>query len=145
MSMDTATLLDSLKARIEALVPSTQVSDDDRFRCVIGSRTAVTGARQVLLSAEAGRRKPTGGSTCNDWETTLSIVTVYPDTPAEPGQRGVYSHAIEDAEDMLADIYGWSTTTAGILAIEPDPALVDADGQGLIASERTIFIQFERS
>ena len=142
--MDTATILDLLATRIEALKPSTQVSADDVFRVTIGSRMSVTGPRQVLLSADGGTRKPQGGQTCNDWETTVSILILYPDTPAEPGQRGVYSVALEDAEDVLQDIYVWSVTTDGILSIDPSPAQVDADGQGLLSSERSIFIRFQR-
>ena len=145
MAMDTATLLDSLHDRIEALVPAVQFGADDRFRATIGSQVAVTGPRQVLLSATAGTRKPTGGQTCNDWESTVTITVVYPDTPAEPGTRGTYSRAIQDAEDMLADIYSWSVTTSGILNIDPQPAIVDADGQGFLVSERDIFVEFERS
>ena len=56
MSMDTATILDLLATRIEALVPSVQFSDDDRFRVTIGTQLAVTGPRQVLLSAASGIR-----------------------------------------------------------------------------------------
>jgi hypothetical protein len=36
-------------------------------------------------------------------------------------------------------------TTAGILRIEPQPATVDDNGDGVIEAERAIFIQFERS
>ena len=144
MTMDTATLLDSLRARIEALQPAVQFEADDLFRCTIGTQVAVMGPRQVLLSAQAGTRKPKGGQTCSDWETVITIVVVSPDTPAEAGERGTYSRAIQDAEDMLADIYAWSVTTDGVLNIEPNPAIVDADGQGFLISERDIFTQFER-
>lgn len=145
MAMDTATILDLLATRIEALVPSVQFSDDDRFRVTIGTQLAVTGPRQVLLSASSGIRKPTGGQTCNDWETTVDLVAVYTDSPPEQGRRGVYSRAVQDAEDILADLYTWATTTAGILAIEPDPGSVEPDGAGFIEAARSIFIRFERS
>ena len=145
MAMDTATILDLMAARIEALVPTVQFSADDRFRVTIGTQLAVTGPRQVLLAAASGTRKPTGGQTCNDWETTVDMVAVYTDSPAEQGARGVYSRAIQDAEDILADLYTWATTTAGILAIEPDPGSVQSDGDGFLEAARSIFIRFERS
>ena len=144
-AMDTATILDSLASRIEALVPAVQFSDDDRFRVTIGTQLAVTGPRQVLLSAQSGTRKPTGGQTCSDWETTAELVVVYADSPPEQGQRGVYSRAIQDAEDILNDLYTGATTTTGVLAIEPDPGSITPDGQGLLESARSIFIRFERS
>lgn len=145
MAMDTATILDLLAARIEALVPTVQFSDDDRFRVSIGTQLAVTGPRQVLLSATSGTRKPTGGQTCNDWETTIDMVAVYTDSPPERGSRGVYSRAIQDADDILDDLYTWATTTAGILSIEPDPGTVESDGAGFLEATRSIFIKFERS
>lgn len=145
MAMDTATILDSLQARIEDLAPSWQVGDDDRFRVTIGTQLSLTGPRQVLLSAQTGIRKPTGGQTCSDWETTVDLVVIYPDSPPEKGQRGVYSRAVQDAEDILADLYTWATTTAGILAIEPDPGTVEPDGAGFLEAARTIFIKYERS
>jgi len=145
MSMDTATILDLLKVRIEALVPAVQFGADDLFRVIIGTGEVMTGPRQVQLTSTAGIRKPIGGQTCNDWESTITIEVDYADNPPGEGQWGAYSLAIQDAEDMLADIYAWSVTTAGILNIEPDPATIDPSGDGLITSSRTIFIQFERS
>lgn len=145
MAFDTATILDSLKALVDDLVPAVQFRDDDRFRATIGAQFAVTGPRQVLLSATAGIRKPTGGQTCNQWETTVAILIVYPDTPGEPGERATYSRAVQDTEDMLAAIYSWSVTTPGIVNIEPQIGTVDPDGGGFLLSEREIFIEFERS
>jgi len=147
MAMDTATILDLLAQRIEDLTPATEFSEDDRFAVRIAANNGVhvAGRRAVTLSADGGIRRPTGGRTCSDWETTISILVVYPATYAEQERRGAYSDALQDSEDILEDVYLWSVTTAGILRIEPQPATVDDNGDGVIEAERAIFIQFERS
>ena len=144
MAMDTATILDLLTTRIEALTPRAQSSADDRFRVTLGDPLASAGKRQTFITADGAIRKPRGGSTCSDWETTLEISVLYPDTMPARGQRGAYSHALQDAEDMLSDLHTWASTTDKILAIEPSPATVASDGEGRIESVRSIFIQFER-
>ena len=145
MAMDTATILDLLTTRIEALVPRAQSSADDRFRVTLGDPLASAGKRQTFITADGAIRKPRGGSTCNDWETTLEITVLYPDTMPARKQRGAYSHALQDVEDMLADLYAWAVTTSGILAIDPSPAAVASDNDGRIESVRSIFVQFERA
>ena len=145
MAMDTATILDLLTARIEALAPSAQASVDDRFYVTLGEPLASAGKRQTFITADGGVRKPAGGSTCNDWETTIEISILYPDTMPARGERGAYSHAVQDSEDMLDDLYAWAVTTSGILSIEPSPATVASDNDGKIESIRSIFVQFERA
>jgi hypothetical protein len=149
MALDTATILDSIADRIESLTPATQLSASDRYSARIApfAGVHVAGRRAVTVSGEGGIRKPTGGSTCSDWETTVSILVAYPLTHAANGteRRGAYSDAIQDSEDILSDLYYWSTTTVGILQIDPQPATVDDNGDGVIESERSIFIRFKRS
>mgnify|MGYP006410253335 FL=1 len=139
--MDTATILDELAARIEALEPTAKVHELDRFQVTIGADISLNAKRQVLLGAEGGIRRPTGGH----WQTTLDVSTYYPSTQAERGERGIYSVAVQDAEDVLADVYAWAVSTAGILRIEPQPATIDDNGDGILQTERTIFIEFTRS
>lgn len=143
--MDTATILDELAARIEALEPTAKVHELDRFQVTIGADISLNAKRQVLLGAEGGIRRPTGGATCSHWQTTLDVSTYYPSTQAERGERGIYSVAVQDAEDVLADVYAWAVSTAGILRIEPQPATIDDNGDGILQTERTIFIEFTRS
>jgi len=145
MAFDTATILDQLAERIEALTPATQANRDDRYQVTIGVDAAMVGKRHVLLEAEGGIRRPSGGRTCDDWQTTVEITTDYPLSQGERGARGVYSHALQDSEDMLADLYLWSVTTAAIQKIEPQPATIDDDGKGVLRVLRTIYIEFKRS
>lgn len=143
--LDTPTILEAVRDRINALAPSVQHSADDIFYVSLGTRLNVTGARQGLLRADAPIRKLTGGRTCHDWETTVYLDMFYPDIPAEPGQRGNFALALQDAEDILADLYQWSVTTSGILDMQPDPGFVDGEGDGFLVASRTIFIRYERS
>jgi hypothetical protein len=143
--MDAATILELVAARIEALTPAEQTSVDDRFQCTIGNKLVMSGPRQTLLGADAGIRKPVGGDACSEWETTITIVTAYAETPPEDGQRGVFGLALEDSEAIVADLYLWSSTTPSILSIEPEPGTVDGDGQGVLLAERSVFVRYIRS
>jgi len=142
--MDTASILGLLRTRIEALAPSTQCGADDVFRCHVGTNTA-PGRRHMLIEATAGRRVLRGGQTCNDWETTIEISATYPETRTETGTDTVLQTAIEDAEDILADLYTWSTTTTGILRMDPDLGIATDEGDGSLVVARTIGLTFERS
>jgi len=143
--MDTAAILGLIKARIEALTPTTQVGGlDDVFRCHIGT-SMVAGRRQILIEAMAGRRLLRGGQTCNDWETTIEITAQYPETRTESGVDTILQTAVEDAEDILDDLYTWSTTTNGILRMDPEIGIASDEGDGSLTVSRAIGITFERS
>ena len=142
--MDTASILGLIKARIEALTPTTQYSADDVFRCDIATSTN-QGRRQILIEGTAGRRLLRGGQTCNDWETTVEITASYPETRTEVGTSTVLQTAIEDAEDILADLYTWSTTTNGILRMDPEIGIASDEGDGSLTVSRSIGLTFERS
>lgn len=143
--MTIATLLDSLRARIEALAPDTAESEDDSFKVQIGLETELRGPRAITLEATAPIRKLNVAFTCTDWQTTVTLRAVYRDTPAEFGLRGPYERALLDSETILADLYNWATTTDGVLTIEPQEASPTSDGQGAIIVDRTIGLTYTRS
>jgi len=143
--MTIATLLDSLRSRIEALTPDSVESPDDGFRVNIGIETEVRGQRGISLEATAPIRKFVGSLTCNDWQTTVTVRAVYRDTPAEVGQRGAYERALLDAETILADLYTWATTTTGVLTLDPQEATPQDDGQGALIVDRVLNLTYDRS
>lgn len=126
-STTSAGILTAWAARIEALVPTDRVGEDDKFRVVVGLRTAVTGSRAVLLTAQAGRRLQ-GGRTCSDWECVGLFEAWYLDNP------GAYAVALADAELVAADLYDWQASTdgeaLGLLQVLPELAnIVGAEGE----------------
>lgn len=133
-AITSAAILQAWAARIEALVPAERSGDDDKYRCVVGLRTHVSGSRAVLLTAQAGRRVQ-GGRTCSDWECVAIIETWYLDN------AGAYAQALADAEQVAADLYDWATSTEGeafgLLQVAPELAiLVGAEGE--ISSQRQV-------
>jgi hypothetical protein len=126
-AITSAAILQAWAARIEALVPAERSGDDDRFRVVVGLRTAVTGSRAVLLTAQAGRRTQ-GGRTCSDWESVATIEVWYLDNP------GAYVQALADAEQVVADLYDWVSSndgeSLGLLQVQPELGnIVGAEGE----------------
>lgn len=142
--MTIAGLLTSLRARIEALAPDSVVNDDDGFRVTIGLETELRGPRAISLEATAPIRKFVG-LTCTDWMTTVTVRSVYRDTPSEGDDAGAYERCLLDAETILADLYTWATTTDGVLTIDPQEAQPASDGQGAIILDRVIALTYTRS
>lgn len=140
----TSAILDSLKSRIGALTPSSQVNEDDVFRVRCEESDDLTGSRQVELTASGGKRKQPG-RTCVDWESTIQIQVIYAYTPAEPGQQTTHQRAVTDAEDILDDLYTWAVETDGINKIDPDFANIQDDGQGFVTSTRTLLVEYQRA
>ena len=138
-------VLDSMAARIEALSPSSQDAADDVFRVSIRPATDSVGSRAVHLAAQAGIRKTGSNRLCKVWESQVEVIAYYTDQPTEAGRSTVYQRALTDAEDILADLYTWSSTTDGIDRIDPSPGDVLADGQGEIIATRTIQIEYQRT
>lgn len=143
--MTIATLIASLRARIEALAPDSTAHLDDGFRVQVGLETELRGPRAVTLEATAPVRRFAGSLTCTDWTTTITVRSAYRDLPAEQGETGVYERCLLDAETILADIYTWATTTSGVLSIEAQEATPASDGQGAIILERTLSVVYQRS
>ncbi|MBM4346201.1 MAG: hypothetical protein FJ100_22735 [Deltaproteobacteria bacterium] len=120
-------ILTTLKARIEALTPAVKASPDDRYQVVVGLRAAFAGNRQVLLTAQPGRRIQ-GGRTCSDWETVVLVECWYLDHP------DAYVNACNDSEQICNESYDWVASTEGetlgLLRAEPDLAnIVGSDGE----------------
>ena len=85
--MDTASILGLIKARIEALTPTTQYSKDDVFRCDIATSTN-QGRRQILIEGtETGNTLRANNLTMIDliMESTNCVI-VAAERPA--GRRG---------------------------------------------------------
>jgi hypothetical protein len=140
----TAEILEAIADRIEALAPDGSATEDDSFHPVVGLEPGTRGHRAVAVGGQPGRRKLTGGRTCSDWETVVTVETRYPDATAELGERSTYARAVEDAEDVLADLYDWAVADAAILKFTPDLAIVTEDGDGNLVVSRTIAIEFQR-
>lgn len=143
----TAAVLTAIKDRIEALTPSPQFSDDDAFRVVASlDDNRMNGHRSVLLVGSGGIRKVDGNRTCTEWQTQVEILIAYnQNVQAEDGEETVLQRAIQDAEDILADLYTWATTTDGIYRIRPDLAIPQLSGDGEMLISRSIAIDFNRT
>lgn len=143
--MNTATILQQIKDRIEALVPTEQAGPDDVFRLVIGLDTTSSGSRVGVLTALGGR--PVAGRTkgCNSWETQIELSLWYVSVPTEAGQTTVMQTALADSEDILADLLLWSSQTVGIHQLVGEMANISDTGNGEIQITRFLSIEFERS
>jgi hypothetical protein len=139
---DTAAVLSALKARIEALTPSNQASDDDVFRVTIGTEHAHVSGRSVILTATAGIRKRPSLA-CDEWQTTVDVLTYRADVPPEEGQATSHAAAITDAEAILADLYLWASGTDGIRKFDTTEAPVQPD-DGDVNVTRTLRIEYQR-
>lgn len=139
-----AAVMADIATRIDALTPSEQVGDDDRFHCQVDVKTSLTGSRAVLISGMGATRKFGSGRTCRDWEAVLTVEAYYLNVPTEHGQPTVMQRAVRDCEDVLADLYGWAADTDGINHLDADPAPVMDDGTGEIFWTRTIRVEFQR-
>lgn len=137
-------LLDSLRDAIEAVTPDTTAHPDDAFHVQIGLETELRGPRAITIEATAPIRKFAGSLTCTDWQTTVTMRSVYRDTPAEIGEVGAYERALLDAETILSALYTWATTTDGVLTMEAQEAQPQDDGQGAIIIDRPLSISYQR-
>lgn len=142
--MNSATIAAAIRDRIEALVPADQSSADDVFRVVIGLDTAQQGSRLGYLTPTGGTRVIGKVNRCNTWSSNFELVMYYVGIPTELGQTGTLERAIADAEDILEDLYTWSSQTAGINRIDPQPAVAQDNQDGDIAVIRQFTIEFER-
>ena len=140
MTVRLASILTAWRDRIAALAPSTAIADDDVYRVQIGTRHWHLGSRAVLLTCEPGQRLASLRS-CSDWEATVALEVYYLDTPPEDEDSSAYLRAVEDAEQLVADLYDWATSgdgqDLGILAVEPSAASI-AGGEGLLLVARAI-------
>lgn len=142
----TAAVLDAIRVRIEALTPSERAGTDDSFRvtCALNA-DAVSGQRAILIEGAAGTRKPGGNRNCNEWQTQINITAFYNDVPVEVSQQTVMQRAIQDCEDILADLYVWATTTDGIYSIDANLATPQDVGNGELQITRTLRVNFGRT
>ena len=131
-----AEILTEWKARIEALVPAAVVGVNDRYQVQIGLRHTYLGSRAVLLSCNPGHRVFPAIS-CADWEMVALVEVWYIDA------QGAYLRAVEDAEQIAADLYDWLQSaggqTLGVLKIEPDLASINGADNELSVSRQVRF------
>jgi hypothetical protein len=131
-----AEILTEWKARIEALVPAAVVGVNDRYQVQIGLRHTYLGSRAVLLSCNPGHRVFPAVS-CADWEMVALVEVWYIDA------QGAYIRAVEDAEQICADLYDWLQSaggqTLGLLKIEPDLATINGADNELSVSRQVRF------
>lgn len=142
----TAALLDAIKTRIEALTPDPQFAADDRFRVVASVDDGrMNGHRSVALVGAAGVRKVGSNRQCHEWVTQVEIVISYGNVPTEDGEASVLQRAIQDAEDVLADLYTWQAGNADVFEMRPDMAQPQLGGDGEILIARSIGFNFNRT
>ena len=142
--MNSATIAAAIRDRIEALVPADQSGSDDVFRVIIGLDTQQQGSRHGTLTPTGGIKVAGKVNRCNTWTSTFELVLYYLDIPTEAGQVGALERAVADSEDILADLYDWSSQTAGIHRIDPQPAVPQDSQEGEILISRQFTIEFER-
>lgn len=142
--MNSATIAAAIRDRIEALVQADQSGSDDVFRVVIGLDTTRQGSRCGTLTPTGGIRVAGKVNRCNTWQSTFELILYYMDLPTEAGQTGALERAVADSEDILADLYTWSSETTGIHRIDPQPAVAQDDQDGSILISRQFTIEFER-
>lgn len=145
--ISTAEVLDSMATRIEALTPATQINSDDRYRVTCGpsgeSDNQVENRTTFLSAQGAIPLRP--GLGCHPWQTVVTIEVVYPVAPGERGTHTAHQRALRDAEDLLADLQTWSSTTAGIVKIDADMADPTPTGDGFLVCTRRLRIDFQRT
>ena len=142
--LDTATILDQLQTRIRALSPASARGSSQPFDVTVGEAGDMRGPVHVWLTAAPGTRREVNARGCTDWTTQITVEVEYADAPAPPTGRSVYGYAVQDAEDILADLYDWSVTTDGILRFEPSPATIQPTA-ATIAVTRDLLIDYTRS
>lgn len=146
MKRSTAHILAALKTLIEAATPPTSTgADDDLYRVQIGDRFSQTGGRVVLINATAGRRKPTGGATCVDWESSVTVTNLLADIPTADDEWTATQVAIDDQEAILAAILNWSIVTDGIVSVDADEAQPSMTGDNMVSYVRNVNIRYLRS
>ena len=131
----TAAVMDSIKERIEALPGDFHVLCEDP--------DLDGGTRDVRITAMGGVQK-FPGKALNTWETQITIKVRYQFVRPGQGQQTVWPKAITDAEDILADLYTWAPTTTGETRIQAGLANIGDDGNGYIASSRSLTVEFIR-
>lgn len=132
-----AEILTEWKARIETLVPVTVAGVNDRYQVQIGLRHNYLGSRAVLLSCNPGHRVFPAIS-CADWEFQALVEVWYID------QQGAYLRAVDDAEQICADLYDWLQSAGGqnlgLLKIEPDLASISGAENELSVARTVRFL-----
>jgi hypothetical protein len=143
MMRNTSDVMRSMGAYIAGIRPSMQVSEDDVFRVQLHDPEAVLGPRDVRLFPGGGRQI-FPGKNLRDWETYIEVRVLYPDvqTPAEG--YTVAEVAAIDSEQIAEALYLWSTTTDGIIRIQPELAQVVPDNDGIIMSTRSVRVEYTR-
>lgn len=143
MMRHTSDVMRSMGAAIAALRPEMQVSEDDVFRVQLNDPEAVLGPRDCRLFPQGGRQL-LPGKNLRDWETYIEIRVLYPDVQTPPDGYTVAEVAVIDAEQIAEHLYVWSTSTDGILRIQPELAQVVSDNQGIIYSTRMVRVEYTR-
>lgn len=143
MMRHTSDVMRSMGAAIAALRPEMQVSEDDVFRVQLNDPEAVLGPRDCRLFPQGGRQL-LPGKNLRDWETFIEIRVLYPDVQTPPDGYTVAEVAVIDAEQIAEHLYVWSTSTDGILRIQPELAQVVSDNQGIIYSTRMVRVEYTR-
>lgn len=135
-------ILDDLRTTIEGVAPYDPVSEDDVFRTFTVGAPVRRQSRAILVTATPPIRSMPG-LTCYDWQSTVTISTIYAIGQAEEGQRTAYERALIDAENIAAAIYSWVATGA-VLNATLQEGDISPDNDGSLVCERTFVLQWTR-
>jgi hypothetical protein len=142
MFASSAALLDAMKARLEALVPTGETAGDQpAFTVRCEEADVLTGPRTVELTAMGGRH-PEQVMFGANWETQVTIRLISPAVRTEPGSHTAHQMIVADSEEIIADLQTWAG--ASDVTIRPDLASIQNDGQGNLESTRTIQVRFQK-
>jgi len=135
-------VLDSLRAAIEAVIPHDQVNEDDVFRTFTLGAPVRRSSRAMLVTATPPIRAMPG-LTCYDWQTTVTLSTLYAIGQAEEDQRTAYERALLDSENVAEAIYTW-VASGVVLNATLQEGDISPDNDGALVCERQLVLQWTR-
>ena len=142
MATTVVDVLDLLRAAIEAVVPHDQVNEDDVFRTFTLGAPVRRSSRAMLVTATPPIRSMPG-LTCYDWQTTITLSTLYAIGQAEEDQRTAYERALLDSENIAEAIYTWVASGA-VLHATLQEGDISPDNDGALVCERQLVLQWTR-
>jgi len=135
-------VLDSLRTALEAAAPADPVSEDDTFRTFTLGAPVRRSSRAVLVTATPPTRV-LPGSTCTDFQTTVTLSAIYAIGQAGEGQRAAYERALLDSETLAAAVYAWAAQ-GNVLSAVLNEGDIAPDGDGSLVCERSMTLQWQR-
>ena len=134
MATHTGTILEDIKAVIDALTPGRQASSGDKFRCQIGflEATRAPADRAVELVGYGAKRV----KECSEYDTQVVITIYYNATPS------AMVNACEDSDQIIKALQHWAATnTINVDYINHDMG-VPTSFDGMFTMTRAISVHY---